>query len=100
MNWGTDTKIQQTPQTEDVKHAINRGVRTRLTNPKWIEGLLEHPYHGVQRMAKNTENTENTENLLGILVEFKRCISGSGSLDGVNEEIARIKEEEDTDTAG
>ena len=51
----TDT-TQQTPQTEDVKHAINRGVRTRLTNPKWIEGLLEHPYHGVQRMAKNTEN--------------------------------------------
>ncbi|MFA1819475.1 cobaltochelatase subunit CobN [Virgibacillus oceani] len=51
----TDT-TQQAPQTEDVKHAINRGVRTRLTNPKWIEGLLEHPYHGIQRMAKNTEN--------------------------------------------
>lgn len=51
----TDT-TQQTPQTEDVEHAINRGVRTRLTNPKWIEGLLEHPYHGVQQMAKHTEN--------------------------------------------
>nr|WP_275577721.1 cobaltochelatase subunit CobN [Virgibacillus halotolerans] len=51
----TDT-TQQTTHTEDVKHAINRGVRTRLTNPKWIEGLLEHPYHGVQQMAKHTEN--------------------------------------------
>lgn len=51
----TDT-TQQVPLTEDVKHAINRGVRTRLTNPKWIEGLLEHPYHGVQRMAQQTEN--------------------------------------------
>ncbi len=47
---------QPTPHTEDVKHAINRGVRTRLTNPKWIEGLLKHPYHGVQRMAQQTEN--------------------------------------------
>lgn len=51
----TDT-TQQTPQTEDVEHAINRGVRTRLTNPKWMEGLLGHPYHGVQQMAKHTEN--------------------------------------------
>ncbi|GAB2559568.1 cobaltochelatase subunit CobN [Gracilibacillus alcaliphilus] len=51
----TDT-TQQAPHTEDVKDAINRGVRTRLTNPTWIEGLLQHPYHGVQRMAKHTEN--------------------------------------------
>lgn len=51
----TDTSLEK-PLTEDVKFAINRGVRTRLTNPKWIEGLMEHPYHGVQQMAKHTEN--------------------------------------------
>ncbi|MTW84366.1 magnesium chelatase [Virgibacillus dakarensis] len=51
----TDT-TQKTPRTEGAKTAINRGVRTRLLNPKWIEGLLDHPYHGVQHIAKHTEN--------------------------------------------
>lgn len=42
--------------TEDVEVAIRRGVRTRLLNPKWIEGLLAHEYHGVQHIADRVEN--------------------------------------------
>ncbi len=42
--------------TEDVAAAIRRGVRTRLLNPKWIEGLLEHDYHGAQHIADRVEN--------------------------------------------
>lgn len=29
--------------------------RTRLTNPKWIDGLLKHPYHGTQQIARRFE---------------------------------------------
>lgn len=41
--------------TESAKQAIARGVRTRLTNPKWIDGLLKHPYHGTQQIGRRFE---------------------------------------------
>lgn len=50
----TDTTGEQIKQ-ESVEHAIARGVRTRLTNPKWIDGLLQHPYHGTQKIARRFE---------------------------------------------
>lgn len=43
-------------ETETVNQSINRGIRTRLLNPKWIDGLLSHDYHGVQVIAQRFEN--------------------------------------------
>lgn len=37
-----------------------RGVRTRILNPKWIDGQLSHPFHGGQQIA------DRMENLLGL----------------------------------
>ncbi|RLC71126.1 MAG: hypothetical protein DRI26_05745 [Chloroflexi bacterium] len=42
-------------KTEDVGQAISRGVRTRLLNPKWISGMLEHDFHGAQKIADRVE---------------------------------------------
>lgn len=42
--------------TENVEKSIARGIRTRVLNPKWIDGLLEHKYHGVQKLAERFEN--------------------------------------------
>ncbi|NWL89072.1 magnesium chelatase [Paenibacillus sp. 79R4] len=50
----TDTTGER-PLTEAAEYAIARGVRTRLTNPKWIDALLEHPYHGAEQIAKRFE---------------------------------------------
>jgi len=50
----TDTTGER-PATESAERAIARGVRTRLTNPKWIDGLLRHPYHGTQQIARRFE---------------------------------------------
>ncbi|RJS79646.1 magnesium chelatase subunit H, partial [Methanophagales archaeon] len=44
-------------KTEDVGDVIVRGTRTRLLNPKWIDGMLEHDYHGAQQIADRLENT-------------------------------------------
>lgn len=44
-------------KTEDVGDVIVRGTRTRLLNPKWIDGMLEHDYHGAQHIADRVENT-------------------------------------------
>ena len=29
-------------ETDSVDKSIERGVRTRLLNPKWIDGMLQH----------------------------------------------------------
>lgn len=42
--------------TEDLQSSVNRGIRTRLLNPKWAEGMLKHDYHGGQQIAKRVEN--------------------------------------------
>ena len=42
--------------TEDLLDSVNRGIRTRLLNPKWIDGMLEHDYHGGQQIAKRVGN--------------------------------------------
>lgn len=55
----TDTTREQA-LTEEVRKSIQRGVRTRLLNPKWMDGLLKHDYHGAQNIA------DRTENLLGL----------------------------------
>lgn len=42
-------------KTEGVDSSINRGVRTRLLNPKWIDGMLAHEFHGAQKIADRIE---------------------------------------------
>jgi cobaltochelatase CobN len=51
----TDTTGEKI-QTETVDKSIERGVRTRLLNPKWINAMLEHSYHGVQKINDRFEN--------------------------------------------
>jgi cobaltochelatase CobN len=51
----TDTTSEHVV-AESVEKAIGRGIRTRVLNPKWIEGMLEHKYHGVQKIAERFEN--------------------------------------------
>ena len=42
--------------TETVDKSIARGLRTRVLNPKWIDGLLAHASHGGQQIADRFEN--------------------------------------------
>jgi cobaltochelatase CobN len=42
--------------TDEAKKAVEIGVRTRLLNPEYIDGLLKHKVHGVQHLAKRVEN--------------------------------------------
>ena len=43
-------------KTVNVKTSIEHGVRTRLLNPKWIDGMLKTEYHGVQKINDRFEN--------------------------------------------
>jgi len=42
-------------KVEGVDEAIKRGVVTRLLNPKWIEGMLEHGHCGATKIADRVE---------------------------------------------
>lgn len=43
-------------RTEDIQSAVEMGVRTRLLNPRWIDGMLAHRFHGAQQIADRIEN--------------------------------------------
>jgi cobaltochelatase CobN len=40
---------------EGIKDAIERGVRTRTLNPKWIDAMLEHGYDGALNIEDRVE---------------------------------------------
>jgi cobaltochelatase CobN len=40
---------------EDLKIAIERATRTRLLNPRWIQGLLKHDFHGAKKIKDRVE---------------------------------------------
>lgn len=54
-----------TPITETVDRSIARGLRTRLLNPKWIDRMLAHNYHGAQKIGERFENVMGLAALTG-----------------------------------
>ncbi|HEY4543752.1 MAG TPA: cobaltochelatase subunit CobN, partial [Tissierellaceae bacterium] len=42
--------------SESVEKSIGRGIRTRVLNPKWIDGLLKHDKHGAQEISDRFSN--------------------------------------------
>ncbi len=52
-------------RTQDVKRSIEHGIRTRLLNPKWIDGLLEVRYCGAQQINERFENVLGLASTLG-----------------------------------
>lgn len=40
---------------EDVSITIERATRTRLLNPKWIDGMLKHDFHGAKNIKDRME---------------------------------------------
>lgn len=43
-------------RSEDVRIAIGRATRTRLLNPKWIDEMLRHDFHGAQVIEERVYN--------------------------------------------
>lgn len=50
----TDT-TRELVRTESVGDALERGIRTRLLNPKWIDGMLAHDVHGAQKISERVQ---------------------------------------------
>jgi cobaltochelatase CobN len=50
-----DTSEPSTPKARTVDEEIARVVRGRLTNPRWIEGMLDHGHRGVAEIAQGVD---------------------------------------------
>ncbi|MDD1729655.1 MAG: cobaltochelatase subunit CobN, partial [Methanospirillum sp.] len=44
-------------ETVEISTVITRGMRTRLLNPKWIDEMLKHDFHGTQQIEERVYNT-------------------------------------------
>lgn len=51
----TDTTGEKV-RTEEVGVSLERGLRTRLLNPAWIDAMLEHDVHGAQKVSERVQN--------------------------------------------
>jgi len=51
-----DTRDPDRPAIRDMKDEIERVVRTRLLNPKWIEGKKRHGYKGAGDISKRVDH--------------------------------------------
>lgn len=43
-------------KVDTLSKAIKEGAITRTLNPRWIKGMLNHKYHGGQKIAERVEN--------------------------------------------
>lgn len=59
-----------TVRVQDIRRSIEHGVRTRLLNPRWIDGLLDVKYHGAQNI------NDRFENVLGLAATVGEVDSG------------------------
>jgi cobaltochelatase CobN len=50
-----DTSEPSTPKARTVGEEIARVVRGRLTNPRWIAGMLDHGHRGVAEIAQGVD---------------------------------------------
>ncbi|MFC1994545.1 magnesium chelatase subunit H [Chloroflexota bacterium] len=52
--WVVDT-TEENLEVADVEKVIDRATRARTLNPKWIDGMLSHDFHGAQKIAQRVE---------------------------------------------
>jgi cobaltochelatase CobN len=48
-------QTQAEPEVEELSRALERGTRSRTLNPKWIEGMLAHDFHGAKKIKDRVE---------------------------------------------
>jgi len=50
-----DTSQTESPKARRIAEEIARVVRGRLTNPRWLSGMLEHGHRGVAEIAQTVD---------------------------------------------
>jgi len=53
--WHGDTSRPEVPVLRDLEQEVTRIVRGRLTNPRWLAGMMRHGYRGAAEMARGVD---------------------------------------------
>jgi len=67
--WG-DTRDPDRPKVRDMKEEIERIVRTRLLNPKWLEGMMRHGYKGAGDISSRVVHLYGWDATAGIVEDW------------------------------
>ncbi len=54
--WITNVRDVDNPRMQTLSEFINMEMRTRMFNPNYIKGLMEHGYSGARELADHIEN--------------------------------------------
>ena len=65
-----DTRDPDRPEIRDMKDEIERTVRTRLLNPKWIKGKKQHGYKGASDISERVGRVYGWSATTGIIEKW------------------------------
>nr|WP_276583563.1 cobaltochelatase subunit CobN [Pseudomonas sp. RIT-PI-S] len=78
------------PRIRTLKEALNRVVRARAANPKWIEGARRHGYKGAFEMAATLDNLFGFDAATGLIDDHQYALLADAYLlDAQNREFLR-----------
>jgi len=52
----TNPNMKGPPRTETARHSIQSGIRSRMLNPHWQDGMLAYDCHDGREFARRLEN--------------------------------------------
>jgi cobaltochelatase CobN len=61
---------RHTPRLEETDEALQRYSVTRLLNPRWIDGMLAHEYHGAKKIEERVTNLVGLAGTVGVSAEL------------------------------
>ncbi|MBF7141107.1 MULTISPECIES: cobaltochelatase subunit CobN [Pseudomonas] len=62
------------PRIRTLKEALNRVIRSRAANPKWIEGVKRHGYKGAFEMAATLDNMFGFDAATGLIDDHQYAL--------------------------
>ena len=62
------------PRVRSLKEEINRVIRSRVVNPKWIEGMRRHGYKGAFEMAATVDYLFAYDATTGVVADYQYAL--------------------------
>ena len=66
-----DHALPETPRIRTLKEEIDRVVRSRVVNPKWIAGVKRHGYKGAFEMAATVDYLFAYDATAGVVSDYQ-----------------------------
>ena len=73
------------PKIKTLKEELNKVIRSRMTNPKWIRAMQQHGYKGASEMAASVDYLFAYDATTGLIDDYQyQAVTDSLLLDDIN----------------